>query len=206
MLRVVCLLAVCTILIAGCGVDWFPLTDPDAPASMTVTQTSVTNSSATISATVKKANGTTVADGTIVSFSTTGGSLSLPSVPTAGGVATVTLTSADAGSFTVTASAGNASGNVVVVFKDTVSLTASPNPTSVNTTVTITATVKKPDGSNVADGTAVSFTTTAPGIVTNTATTTGGAATVPFFSGTTGTFTITAAVGDATGTISVAIQ
>ncbi len=211
MQRVVCLFAVCTMLIAGCGVDWLPLTDPDAPASVTVTQTPASSNSVTISATVKKTNGNPVADGTSVSFSTTGGSLSLSSAPTSGGIATVTLTSADAGSFTVTASTGNTSGNAVVVFKDTVTLTASPNPiTAINSQpATITATVKNPDGSNVADGTAISFAITSGtgGTLPNSsATTTGGVATVSFFSGTTGAFTITATVGAATGTVSVTVQ
>ncbi|HYS42684.1 MAG TPA: hypothetical protein VEM32_01780, partial [Geobacteraceae bacterium] len=76
MKRVVCLLAICTMLIAGCGVDWFPAADPNAPTSVTVSTSSsspVVGGSATITATVKKADGTAVADGTVVSFTITTG-------------------------------------------------------------------------------------------------------------------------------------
>ena len=71
-----------------------------------------------ITATVKDAGGNPVTDGTIVTFTTTTGSLSSYSETTVSGIATTTLTLANAGtetiSSTVGATSGTASANVVV--------------------------------------------------------------------------------------------
>lgn len=205
MKRFVWILAILALTTAGCGgIEWFPETDPDAPASVTVTQTPDSSTSVIITATVEKADGTAVADGTEVTFS--GGGLSTVTETTIDGIASVILTSDVAGSFTVTASAGFASGHVLVVFKDIVTVTAEPNPTFVGDTVTITADVTNPDGTIVDDGTTVTFTTTGGTFLSPASVTTiDGVATVTFSSTLAGTFTISATVGAATGNVSVTI-
>lgn len=71
-----------------------------------------------ITATVKDAGGNPVTDGTVVTFTTTSGSLSSYSETTVSGIASTTLTLINAGtetiSSTVGASSGTASANVVV--------------------------------------------------------------------------------------------
>ena len=71
-----------------------------------------------ITATVKDAGGNPVTDGTVVTFTTTSGSLTSYSETTVSGIATTTLTLSNAGtetiSSTVGASSGAASANVVI--------------------------------------------------------------------------------------------
>jgi hypothetical protein len=99
------------------------LTDPkvntDAPAAVHATPSSpvsfTVGSAATISAAVVKADGSPVADGTKVDFTTDFGTLSATRVSTASGLAQVTLTSAAAGSARVTARSGSASGAAATI-------------------------------------------------------------------------------------------
>src|SRR6185369_6995318 len=85
------------------------------PASITITASqakSVINNPVTITANVKKADGTVVADGTSVIFSATGGTgatFSPTAATTSGGNATTTFNSTAAGTFTITATAGSVS-------------------------------------------------------------------------------------------------
>ena len=202
--RTLLLLALLGTILAGCGsVDWFPTTGPNSAASVVVTASPtspIVGSSVTITATVKKADGTAVPDGTAVSFTTAGGTLSGFSATTSGGIATVTLTNTSASSCTVTASTGIVSGNVTVTFVSGITVAASPSAATVGTLVNITANVNKADGTPVDDGTTVTF--AAPngggflgGFSTMTATTTIGVATVKFSSSFQGSFTVTATVG-----------
>jgi hypothetical protein len=101
--------------------------DPNAPASVALTSSKTValangSDAITIRANVKKADGTAVADGTVVSFSNPGSAASLSATTAAcsGGIATVTLThpsiSANNVSAIVTAVAGDKSGNLAVKF------------------------------------------------------------------------------------------
>lgn len=198
--RTLLLLALLGTILAGCGsVDWFPTTGPNSAASVVVTASPaspIVGSSVTITATVKKADGTAVADGTLVSFTTVRGSLSAFSATTTGGIATVTLTNTAANSCTVTASTGVVSGNVTVTFVSGITVAASPSAATIGTLVNITATVKNADGTNVVDGTTVTF--AAPnggGLSSPTATTTNGVATVQFSAAVQGSYSVTATVG-----------
>lgn len=101
--------------------------DPNAPAVINVTASKPvalanTRDAVTLQATVRKADGSAVADGTAVVFAidSTGGALSASTASTASGLTTVSLThSAVVGnnrSVTITARAGAASGTKTVKF------------------------------------------------------------------------------------------
>ena len=171
-------------------------------------------STSTIRAVVIDANGNAV-DGETISFSVTTGTgyLSAPTAITSGGVATVTyVSSTTAGVETITAESTNATSgtvNVTLVAATVGSVTATAGSTSIvadGTSATlISATVKDAGGNNVADGTSVSFTTTAGTLSAATATTTNGVATVTLTSATNvGTAAITATCGGVSGNVSVA--
>lgn len=198
------------LLVSGCGdVEWFPETNPNVVAFVNVTVSTPpsdsTPTTATIKAFVKKADGSNVSDGTAVTFTTTGGTLSAPVTTTVSGEATVTLTSDAIGVFTVTAQSGTISGNVQVKFKPKLTVTATPTSTPVTVPATITVTVNNPDGSIVADGTAVTFTSTGGTLSAPSATTTSGIATVTFSSTVAGTFTISVIVLPASGIATVTV-
>ncbi|KAA0891333.1 beta strand repeat-containing protein [Oryzomonas rubra] len=98
-------------------------TDPNAPASVTLSASPTTaaanNTPITITATVAKTGGGAVADGTPVTFAVTSGtaSLSATSATTVSGTASVALTSTTVGSVTVTATvAGPKTGTSTVSF------------------------------------------------------------------------------------------
>ena len=193
-----------TLTIVGCGGG---SSDPNAPTTLTVVSSAPTaqiNTPLTITANVKKADGTTaVVDGTVVTFTTTLGTLSAVTTTT-GGIATATLNSATAGAATVTATAGAATGTVDVTFLDpnapaTVTLTASPaqGVTNNNVPVTLSATVTRVAGGNVPDGTVVTFTSSL-GTISAVTTTTNGIATARLNSATAGTASVTAKAGTIT--------
>lgn len=165
--------------------------DPNAPATLTLSaapSSTVINTPVTITANVLKSNGTAVATGTAVVFTTTGGSLSAVTTTNASGNATATLNSAANGTFTVTATVtGLPAKTAQVTFIDpnapfAVAVTGAASA-NINTSVTLTATVT-PAGTNgaggpggaIPDGTVVTFATSA-GTVTTSAITTGGVAT-----------------------------
>ena len=101
------------------------------------------------------------------------------------------LTSVDSGTLTVIPGAAA----TAVVTANPTTITANGVETSV-----ITATVTDANGNNVADGTAVNFTTTLGALSSAAANTTAGVATVNFSSTTQGMATVTATCGAATGT------
>ncbi len=135
-----------------------------------------------ISATLFNNVGEIVPDGTLVTFSTTGGTLSSKTANTVAGVATVSLTSDTTPmDVTVTASSGQQSDTVDVDFRDVVSyLTLSATPNSIvadgTSTCEIKATLKDSMGDLVPDGTVASFTTTDGTLGTDVVKTVGGIA------------------------------
>ena len=116
--------------LTGCGGgDNGAAPDPNAPASVTLTPSknvALANGSdaITMQANVKKADGTAVADGTLVTFSVTGSTgavLSSTSVACSGGIASVTVThpaisGSSSQSIVVTAAADGVPGNMSVKF------------------------------------------------------------------------------------------
>lgn len=125
------LVAFLPLLLPGCSSndgDAVVAVNPNAPAAVSVTSSKSLvladgADSAVITATVLKANGTAVADGTTVTFATTdpGGNLSAASATTAGGLATVSLShapilGADNQTTSVNCRAGLASGSTTVKF------------------------------------------------------------------------------------------
>ena len=99
--------------------------------------------SLTLQAVVNDANGHAVADGTVISFGTTRGTVSAPSAVTSGGVAAVSVSSTDAGQATMTATAGAAVGTTNAYFTPllqigkTVSRADAPTGSVLTYTVTI---------------------------------------------------------------------
>jgi uncharacterized repeat protein (TIGR01451 family) len=99
--------------------------------------------SLTLQAVVNDADGHPVADGTVVSFGTTRGTLSAPSAATSGGVAAVSVSSTDAGQATMTATAGSIVGTTTAYFTPllqigkTVSRADAPTGSVLTYTVTI---------------------------------------------------------------------
>lgn len=107
------ILATALAILAGCGGGGGSgVGNASVPASITVTASqakSVISNPVTVTANVKQANGTAVADGTSVTFSATGGTgatFSPTTVTTSGGNATTTFNSTAAGTFVITATAG----------------------------------------------------------------------------------------------------
>jgi len=214
------LLCLLTLVVIGCGGGGGGTSaDPNAPASMTVSSTApsrlVSDPPVTITANVLKADGSPVAAGTVVNFSTTGGSLSAITTTNASGIATATLTSAVKGVFIVTATVGTLPVKTVQV---TCIDPNAPNAITVSgvstadigTSVVLTATVT-PDGTNgtggpggvIADGTVVSFTSSAgAGTITASAVTTAGVATATLSGiATPQTVSITASAGGVTSPV-----
>jgi hypothetical protein len=162
--------------LTGCGATWFPGIDPNAATSVTVTAlpaSPLAGAPVTITATLKKSDGTAVADGTAVSFTFTAtwpgtvpgvASISPSTATTTGGTGTVTTTlnANAAGTVVVTATAGTASGQVTVFIASPVTVVATPTiiTTISGGPVAITATVKNADGTFVADGTVINYTAT----------------------------------------------
>jgi adhesin/invasin len=171
-----------------------------SPSNLTADGSSVS----TITAVVTDVNGNGI-DGEVISFEvTTGtGTLSAQKATTSGGIATVTYTaSTTPGTETITASADNGVTDTVNItliegMVGSVSVTAGSDSIVANGTsqVLIMATVLDQNGRNVADGTAVTFTTTA-GSISNVSSTINGVARATLTSSTNvGTATIEATAG-----------
>ena len=189
------------------------------PSSITLqaapaTVTSATGSS-TITATVKDAAGSPVADGTAVTFSTTYGTLSSSSVTTTNGIATTVLTfSAGDSSSTVTATSGSVSATVVVTYTVTpgvpsvIILQAAPATVILpSETSIITAIITDASGNPVADGTVVTFTTTLGTLSSTSATTVNGiATTILTYNIAAPIVTVTATSGAVSRTVNVIFQ
>jgi hypothetical protein len=168
-----------------------------------------------ISATLVDPDLTPVADGTVVTFTTNLGDFDGQATvarTTTGGVAAATLTGADLGLATVTVTGNTSQGWITVTFivgkPYTVTLGANPTGITANGAATslVTATVLDQYGHPVADGTAITFTTSlgslpgAPYVTT----TSSGVATALLTAGTTaGQATVTADAGTAQGQTTV---
>ncbi|MBI5055514.1 MAG: hypothetical protein HZB61_02700 [Nitrospirae bacterium] len=137
------------------------------PATITVQGTS------SVSVTVLDSTGANVPDGTVVTFSTTSGSIT-PQATTANGVATATFTAGStAGNITITATAGSKSDPVTITISapDTGSImftSATPSVIGIKgsgqTEVSlIKFSVKDINGNAVVDGTSVDFVMSGPG-------------------------------------------
>gem|GEM_PF-1212478 len=193
---------------------------PGPPASLVLvanpTSIPIGGLTSTISATVRDQYNNLVANGTVVTFTTSLGGFPTANTitrTTTSGVATATLTSGTLmGTATVTATVDAISGTTTVTFTPglpfTVTLTA--NPTSVpvgGVTSTLIATVTDQYANLVADGTVVTFATSLggfPAAGTITRTTTGGTASTTLTSGhVAGTATVTATAGTAWATTPV---
>jgi hypothetical protein len=144
---------------------------PGEPYTVTVeaSPTSITAdgvSASTVTATVTDQWQHPVADGTLVTFTTSLGSF--PTTPytrsTTNGLATAVLTSStQAGTSVVTATTGATSGTAEVTFTPgapaTLTLTVAPSESSVEASIAVTATLTDQYGNAVADGTPITFTT-----------------------------------------------
>jgi len=146
-----------------------------------------------IKATVTDTGNKPVKDGTVVSFSTTAGSITDIKSTTSGVATAMLVSSQSVGIATVTATAGGVSGNVSVRFTagavSTISLTASKDSLSADGTdsSTIRATARDARG-NPVDGETLSFTlVSGPGTLSSQSVTTanGGSATVNYIAGNT---------------------
>lgn len=198
-------LSLLTLVVFGCGGGGESTPDPNAPAALSVSAAPVAvflNNPATITARVLKADGTAVTAGTVVTFTTTGGTLSAVTPTNASGDATASLTSTVAGALTVTASVGSLPAKTVVITYSVnpdlpVSVAVTGASTAdINTSVVLTATVTPGVGGTIADGTVVTFASLTPGAAFTAATTTGGVATTTLTGVTTpATVNITASAG-----------
>jgi len=140
---------------------------PLGPHTITVTgippQITVGGATSAIQALVVDQYGNRVANGTLVSFATSLGSIAPPSSATVNGVAYSVLTSGTtAGSAIVTATSGAASGTGTVIFvagAPRLTVTANPVILNVGQISNIRAIAKDAFGNNVPNGTVVTFTT-----------------------------------------------
>ena len=165
---------------------------------------------ATLTATVRDQYANLVADGTVVTFTTSLGSVAPYTRSTTGGAATVVLISGPImGTATVTATVDAISGTTTVTFTPglpfTVTLVAAPSSIPVGgSTSTVTATVVDRYGNVVADGTTVAFATSLGSIAPPTRPTSSGLATVTLTSGNlAGTAIVTATADTVSGTTTV---
>lgn len=173
---------------------------------------------ASVTATVRDATGTLVADGTSVAFSlsdATKGVLSSGTATTTGGSAKVNFTAANkTGNVSITATSGGLTGSVSISISasstSAVSLMASPSAIPVSGTSTITTKVVDSTGNPVVDGAAISFILDDPtkgSLSSASAFTSNGAAVVTFTASSTasGTVKVTATSGSTSGEISLTI-
>jgi uncharacterized repeat protein (TIGR01451 family) len=160
--------------------------------------------SSVLTATVTDQFGNLVADGTVVSFTTSLGNVSPVTATTIGGAATATLSSTISGVATVTATVGSLSATALVTFTPgapfTLTLTAVPSTLPAGHSSTLTATATDQFGNPVANGTPISFTTSLGTLSSGTAATSGGNASVTLSSTTAGTAAVTATVGSLNAT------
>ena len=187
----------------------FAMTLQAVPSSLLADGTSIS----AIRATVADGGGSAVTDGTIVSFNviTGTGILSAPTATTTGGIATVTYTaSITPGTETIRADTANSVFNTVdiILTGPTVgSVTVTPGSPSIiadgDSNTLIFAHVRDTGGSNIPDGTTVTFITTA-GSLSEETTTVDGIATAKLTSSTNlGSATIWASSGGISDTTTV---
>jgi len=171
-------------------------------------------STSTIRAVVNDARGNAVANGEVISFRVTTGTglLSAPTATTTNGVATLTYTASNSVGFeTITAlSANGISGSVTITLISAIvgSVTVSPGSSEIAadgiSQTLIMSTVKDINGNNVADGTAVNFSTSAGTLSAATSTTVNGIATSTLTSSVNvGTATVTVTAGGVSATTAV---
>jgi adhesin/invasin len=158
----------------------------------------------TLTADVTDQFGNPVADGVVVSFTTSFGTLSDNSATTVNGAATAMLSSTLPGTAVVTATLGSLSAAALVTFTPgapaNLSLIAAPSTLQVGNLSALTATVTDPFGNPVANGTVVSFTTNLGSASPVTRVTTNGVATATLSSTVAGLATVTATVGSLNAT------
>lgn len=146
-----------------------------------------------------------MADGTLVSFGTTRGSVSPTPVPTIGGIAQTTLSSGpEAGIALVTGRCGNAIASVSVTFVPaapaSVVVAANPPTVPVGGQATVVATVRDQWGNLVSDGSVLQFNATLGSVWPVSGMTMNGQATTTFQAGTlAGDAWITATAGGGSG-------
>jgi uncharacterized repeat protein (TIGR01451 family) len=159
----------------------------------------------TLTATVFDQFNNPIADGVVVSFTTSLGNVSPASATTVNGVATATLSSTVAGVATVTATVNglSATAQVTFVVPTSVTLVAAPSTLPVGSLSTLTATVFDQFNNPIADGVVVSFTTDFGALSSSSATTVNGAATVTLSSTLPGVATVTATIGSLSATAQV---
>ncbi len=167
---------------AGAANATLPLTfGPASPAQLGLSgpASSVVGQSVTLTAVVSDTYGNTVADGTLVGFTATGGSVNPLTAATAGGRATTVLSSTSAGPASVTAQIGALKASRNVTFQPAapaqIDLAASRTQLQVGPTVALTATVKDGFG-NLVNPTRVVFNTTRGQLSTTTVNTVKGVA------------------------------
>jgi len=157
-----------------------------------------------LTATVINQFGNPVANGTVVSFTTSLGSISPVTATTIGGVVTATLSSTIAGVATVTATVGSLSTTAQVTFTPgapfTLTLNAAPTTLPVGNSSALTATATDQYGNPVMDGTAISFTTSLGALSNGAASTSGGVVTATLSSTISGVATVTATLGSLNAT------
>lgn len=191
-----------------------PGENPNAPALVSVTPAATAlsiGSSTSIQALVKKSDGTPVPDGTLVSFTSSFGTLSAASAGTVSGLASTTLSSAAPGSATVTAKSGSATGSSApIAFSDpnaavSMTLSASASQGIANgAAVLISANVSRVAGGPVPDGSSVSFSVTSgAGTLSGASTTSNGIATVNLSSSAAGTVSLSASMGGVSQSIGI---
>jgi adhesin/invasin len=179
-------------------------------------------SSTTITADLITTAGTPAPDGVTVNFTTDKGRFSTDgsrtaAATTSGGTGSVVVSFISEqgviGTATIVANVSGIAQSIQIALTgagepDRIILTADTTVISISGTTGITAQVLDADGNNVADGTAVNFTTNLTGtLVTSVATTVGGVATAIFSAETrAGVATITARAGSVSAVISISIQ
>jgi adhesin/invasin len=172
-----------------------------APSALQVGNLSV------LTATATDQFGNPVVNGTVVSFTTSFGTLSDNSATTVNGVATATLSSTLPGTAVVTATVGSLSATRLVTFTPgapaNLALVAAPSALQVGNLSVLTATATDQFGNPVADSIVVSFTTSLGALSSNSATTVNGAATATLSSTLPGTALVTATVGSLNATAQV---
>ena len=218
----ICVAGLCMSCGSGSGAGGGDSKGNTASITLNASATSIpadSGQSLLITATLKDNTGEAVDRGTSLTFEArlgtfqNGLSTYTVSTPTESGVVTVSLMAGagtTAGDATVTVTSNNVTQSVAIEFTapivGSVTVTAGDSsiPADGSSSTTITATVRDTDGDYMADGTTVSFTSTAGTLSAATAVTTNGVATVTLTSSTTAqTATISATVGQISGQITV---
>jgi len=201
---------------AGAAISTITINVVDTAPQITLSavNTTVTVGRTTvITAAVAESNGDPVADDTEIHFivsDTTRAELDEYDPVTLDGQTAVVFTAKQAGTVTVSATYGTGTGTIDMTVADvsvnppaSITLTTSAASVLMGNPATITATVRDGGGQPVADGTAVSFSTTLGALNPVSRTTVNGTATTTFTSNNIGEATITARAGTATGTVIV---